>query len=168
MTSKTSSPRSSEPRPTIIIRSAQPDQWPEVVNLYRREKNLPEIVEAELDGPKNFAAIGTERLIWFAWHQAQVVGLIQLLLTFPETDLADGQTVGLVRHLKVDREYEGLGIASKLHDALAAEAKKRGFRRLTIECRKDNLHALDVYYHWGYQVIRDGTHPADHILTLDL
>jgi ribosomal protein S18 acetylase RimI-like enzyme len=168
MTSRTSSPLSSEARPEISVRPALPHQWPEVVNLYLREKDLPEIVEAEADGPKNFAAIGTERLIWFAWDQDKVVGLIQLILTFPETDLADGKTVGLVRHLKVDRDYEGLGIASRLHDALAAEARRRGLKRLTIECRKDNTHAFAVYRHWGYRVVRDGTDPADHILAIDL
>ncbi len=136
--------------------------------MYRREENWPEVEEAQEDAPKNFAALGAERLIWLAWAGNKVVGIIHLLFTFPETDLADGQTVGLVRHLKVSRDWEGQGISTKLHDAVVAEAKRRGLQRLTIECRKDNLHAFTIYQHWGYQVIRDGTDPNDHILSLSL
>ncbi len=65
-------------------------------------------------------------------------------------------------NITVAREHQGSGHAHVMHDALVAEARRRGASRLWLEVRQSNDHARRVYLHLGYReiAVRRGYYPA--------
>jgi ribosomal-protein-alanine N-acetyltransferase len=57
-----------------------------------------------------------------------------------------------VHNLAVDRDYRRQGIGRSLLQAVIAEAKDRGLERVTLEVRKSNAAAQNLYYNLGFVV----------------
>ena len=89
--------------------------------------------------------------VYVAVHQKNVVGL---MLGYPYSqgeDMLIDPLRDYLSLLMVDPEYWGKGIASKLLDIAADNARKTGKQQLMLWTRKeDNDHARSVYEHKGY------------------
>jgi GNAT superfamily N-acetyltransferase len=74
----------------------------------------------------------------------------------------DGDTVGLLTYeaagdaldvVTIDAFPRGTGIGTALMDAAVAEARARGFRRVTLMTTNDNVDALRFYQRRGFRLV---------------
>jgi ribosomal protein S18 acetylase RimI-like enzyme len=68
-------------------------------------------------------------------------------------DLAKGRNAGVIWRLATHPQLQGLGLATRLIARLESTAVRRGVRRLRLGVEKENLRALRLYKHLGYQTI---------------
>ena len=66
------------------------------------------------------------------------------------TVLADDHTVANVNALRILKEHEGQGHISAIVHQMMADARRRGFTRLTIGVEADNARNRAIYRHWGF------------------
>lgn len=152
----------------ILIRKAEIDEFDKLVDIYRREGLTDEVDLVNKHAAENFKEIGSNRIIWFAEINGQVIGAIQLVLNSPHKDMANGSTIAMIHHLRVSRNHQGNKIGSKLLNTLEEEAKKRNYKMITLEIEKTNYTAKSIYEHWGYKYIKDGTNPQEIIMMKEL
>ncbi|MEU7789705.1 GNAT family N-acetyltransferase [Amycolatopsis sp. NPDC049159] len=108
-----------------------------------------------------------------AEHDDVVAGYVRLAEGFGIPAHAHVLVVG---GLAVDPDRQGLGIAGRLVDAAAAEARRRGARKLTLRVLGHNAAARRVYERSGFVVegvLRgefriDGTDVDDVLMALSL
>ena len=128
----------------------------ELINIYRNEgidvnkDNLIRNIKS------NFQDIGKNRIIWFSEVDDKIVGSVQLVLDGSDKNMANGRDIAMIHHLRVAKEFENKGIASKLSRVLEATAKEKNIKRLTLEVEKGNKKAKEIYKHWGYKFLRKG------------
>jgi GNAT superfamily N-acetyltransferase len=60
------------------------------------------------------------------------------------------EKLGYISDLFVRKEYQGMGISSRLKDEAFKWFKKKGIKYLAINVLKDNKHAHRVYEKWGF------------------
>jgi ribosomal protein S18 acetylase RimI-like enzyme len=102
-----------------------------------------------------------------------VAGYIRLSIPFP---IASSAHVLTISGLAVDPAFRRRGIGRALMDAAAAEARKRGARRLTLRVLAPNTAARTLYERSGYVVegvlrgefYLDGEYVDDVLMALDL
>jgi ribosomal protein S18 acetylase RimI-like enzyme len=89
----------------------------------------------------------------------RLVGYIRLQdkYTFPE-----GAGVLSINGLAVAPDARGRGVGSVLMDAVTAEAKRRGARKITLHVHGVNTVARRLYERHGYVV--EGTHPREFLI----
>ncbi|MBE1494215.1 ribosomal protein S18 acetylase RimI-like enzyme [Amycolatopsis lexingtonensis] len=108
-----------------------------------------------------------------AEHDDVVAGYVRLAAGFGIPAHAHVLVLG---GLAVDPDRQGLGIAGRLVDAAAAEARRRGARKLTLRVLGHNAAARRVYERSGFVVegvLRgefriDGTDVDDVLMALSL
>ncbi|MDR2027275.1 MAG: GNAT family N-acetyltransferase [Prevotellaceae bacterium] len=61
-----------------------------------------------------------------------------------------------VHDIIVSKEYRGRGIGRKLMNAIISEAEKRKCSRVTLEVRKDNIKAQNLYQSLGFEEAEQG------------
>ncbi len=147
----------------MIIRKAKKEEWQKLVDIYKREGLKEDTVLVAKNSPAHFNEIGTNRVIWFALVDNQVVGSIQLVLV-NESAGANGKEVAMLHHLRVSKDKENQGIASRLNNVLEKEAKKGDFKFLVLEIEKTNLRAKHIYKHWGYKYLKEGNDPKEIVM----
>lgn len=147
----------------MIIRKAKKGEWKKLVDIYKRESLKEDTTLVAKDSPTHFNEIGTNRVIWFALVDNQVVGSIQLALVNENTG-ANGKEIAMLHHLRVSKDKENQGIASRLNNVLEKEAKKRGFKLLVLEIEKTNSRAKQIYEHWGYKYLKEGNDPKEIVM----
>jgi ribosomal protein S18 acetylase RimI-like enzyme len=84
---------------------------------------------------------------WVAESDAEIVGFGGLLDTVAEEDVAE------IEPLIVSSGFRSQGIGSKLVHHIAGEAKKKGFRFLTIKPDVRNKKAFDLYVRLGFDMV---------------
>ena len=116
--------------------------------------------EARSNTPKGFSfALDLTGLrqpnitVWAAWENDQVAGVCAL------KDLGDG--LGEVKSMRTDPRHLRKGVASALLDHIVEEARRRGFKRLSLETGTVAAYepALALYRKQGF---RDGEAFADY------
>jgi ribosomal protein S18 acetylase RimI-like enzyme len=148
----------------ILIRNGRADEWQKLVGIYEREGLSEDVDLVSREALQYAHDIGADRLLWFAISDSVVVGTIQLILRSPQLDFADGTTTCLMHHLRVSKDFEGHGIGSRLIEKVEKEADKRGFARITLEVKKENEKAQQIYEHWGYRYLREGDDPREVVM----
>jgi ribosomal-protein-alanine N-acetyltransferase len=65
-------------------------------------------------------------------------------------------------NITVDPHFHGRGHASTLHHALCSHSLGLGAHKLWLEVRQSNLHAQQIYRHFGFEPVgvRKGYYPA--------
>ncbi|ONI68643.1 GNAT family N-acetyltransferase [Kribbella sp. ALI-6-A] len=89
----------------------------------------------------------------------RLVGYIRLQDKYP---FPEGAGVLSINGLAVAPEARGQGIGSVLMDAVTAEAKRRGARKITLHVHGVNTVARRLYERHGYVV--EGTHPREFLI----
>ncbi|WP_432942519.1 N-acetyltransferase family protein [Kribbella sp. CA-253562] len=89
----------------------------------------------------------------------RLVGYIRLQDKYP---FPEGAGVLSINGLAVAPEARGQGIGSVLMEAVTAEAKRRGARKITLHVHGVNTVARRLYERHGYVV--EGTHPREFLI----
>ena len=152
----------------ILVREAKNTEADKLIDIYKSEEiditkdNLTKNVK------NDFGRIGKNRTIWFAEIDGEAVGAIQLIYDNEEKDKANGRDIAMIHHLRVSKDFEGKGIASKLNEVVEQTARKKGFKKLTLEVENENFKAKYVHEHWGYKLLSNGKNPKEIVLIKDL
>lgn len=152
----------------IVTRKAESDEWQKIADIYQREGDLESVDDITQEAPEYFKELDVNRIVWFAEDNGLVIGTVQLVFKDEKKGLADGQTIAELHHLKIDKNYEGQGIASRLNKILEEEAKRRGFRKLSLEIWKTNDLAKKIYEHWGYKYLKETNNPNEIVMVKEL
>ena len=57
--------------------------------------------------------------------------------------------------LYVEKDYRGKGIASYMFRQFIEMCKKHELDKIWLTCNRHNKHTLDVYKHWGFEIVRE-------------
>jgi ribosomal protein S18 acetylase RimI-like enzyme len=88
---------------------------------------------------------------------AQDAGVFAGLLTaFENFSTFTAKPMINIHDVFVLREHRGRGIGRKLMNAIIDEAKRRQCSRVTLEVRKDNLNAQNLYQSLGFEEAGQG------------
>lgn len=89
----------------------------------------------------------------------RVVGYIRLQEKYP---FPEGAGVLSINGLAVALDARGQGVGSVLMEAVAAEGKRRGARKIALHVHGVNTAARRLYERHGYVV--EGTHPREFLI----
>ncbi|PWU23044.1 hypothetical protein C5B42_04215 [Candidatus Cerribacteria bacterium 'Amazon FNV 2010 28 9'] len=148
----------------MTIVNAVPEDFGELVSIYEREGLVDEVSLVGKDARKEFAEIGTKRIIWLAKDEGITVGSIQLVLDSEKKDLANGMNRAMIHHLRVSYSHHGKRIGSKLYKTAEQKAKELGVKTLTLEVEKSNTKAKEIYEHWGFVYVGEGEDPNEVVM----
>jgi len=151
----------------ITVRKAILSDAHLIYDIYEKDGDLADFPNVMVDLEEELSRIDT-RVVWIALDGDQPVGTVALVLDNWQKDLADGETIAMVKRLRVREDYRGRGVSRMLNDALEDEARKLGFQRLSIEVSGSNIHAKNIYEHWGYKFFRIGYRIDELALTKPL
>jgi ribosomal protein S18 acetylase RimI-like enzyme len=88
---------------------------------------------------------------------AQDAGVfIGLLTAFENFSTFTAKPMINIHDVFVFREHRGKGVGRKLMNAIIDEAKRRQCSRLTLEVRKDNRNAQNLYRSLGFEEVEHG------------
>lgn len=57
--------------------------------------------------------------------------------------------------LYIFEDYRGKGISSHVFQQLVGICQKRKLDKIWLTCNKHNTHTLEVYKHWGFEIVRE-------------
>lgn len=80
----------------------------------------------------------------------KILGRIVLITDSEDKELADGENVCYFSNLWVHPRLRGKKLGTKLVKHVEKEAKKKGFKYLTLGVRKDNEKNVSIYKHLGF------------------
>ncbi len=89
-------------------------------------------------------------------HNARPIGEATLLFSSEckavqgRSLLANQQSIANINALRIQKEFEGMGLMSKLLKLMESYAKEEGYQRLTIGVEAKETRNLAIYLHWGY------------------
>ena len=130
---------------------AQEYDWPKLPLIYEADG-----YDRAAAGMRNRAAweieefLRGDRLLYFALVDGAPVGTVGLVFRGKDAGHADGTTSANVQRLHVVQAQRRQGVATALMAMAEAEARRRGYRRLTIEVEHDNEPALALYDKLGF------------------
>ena len=142
----------------VELRAARLEDLPIFLALVRSDAPEPhELSASEQVLRAEFAEVGDNRLIYFAFDRGEPVGGVQLLLHRADNDpeLADGRRVAHVHHLRVARDRRRQGIGRWLMTRLEQEARRLGFAKLTLGVDGWNEPAIALYEALGYRLLKE-------------
>jgi GNAT superfamily N-acetyltransferase len=153
------------PAPALVLRDPQPGDMGWVVHrqalLYWHEYGWGVGFEALVAGivarfVQGFDA--TRERCWIAEIDGRIVGSVFLVRESDEE--------GKLRLLYVEAETRGLGVGARLVDACIAEARTKGYRRLTLWTNDVLAAARRIYQTRGFRLVREEAHRSfGHELT---
>jgi ribosomal protein S18 acetylase RimI-like enzyme len=124
--------------------------------------NLVDVVVRELRGDEEAWLRGTLRERWgeelivgrgHVWRPEELSGLVAVNASGERAGLATYAVSGEVAELvTLDALQTGVGVGSRLLDAVAAAARGAGARRLIVMSTNDNLRALRLYQRAGFRL----------------
>jgi ribosomal protein S18 acetylase RimI-like enzyme len=144
---------------TQSVDKADLEFFMEVLSSY--SPGIDELRENSAVLEREFAELGDNRLLYIAWEDSMPVGVVQLLLRHADNDpqLADGNNVAHVHHLRVLHQRRRQGIGGKLMRHIESEARLMGYRQLTLGVDSWNPDALAFYRSLGYEVMKEEAGP---------
>ncbi len=79
-----------------------------------------------------------------------LVGELYAFLDLEDRDLADGKNTAYLCAFRVNKEYRGQGLGSRLMEAALADLKEAGFRRATIGVSPGEPLNMRLYRRLGF------------------
>ena len=135
----------------IDLLLAGPDDWARLPLIYeadgydRAADLMREGAAAELEQYHR-----GDRILYFALAGDVPVGTAGLVFRGRDAGFADGTTSANVNRLHVITAQRRRGVGTLLMTAIEDEARRCGYRRLTIEVEDDNEPALALYEKLGF------------------
>ena len=80
----------------------------------------------------------------------QLIGELYIFFDLDDRDFADGTNTAYLCAFRVQEEYRGRGIGSRLMDAALAGLRALGFRRATIGVGFDEERNIEMYRRMGF------------------
>ena len=148
----------------VELRAARVEDLPIFLALVRSDAPEPhELSASEQVLRAEFAEVGDNRLIYFAFDRDEPVAGAQLILEQADNDpeLANGRHVAHVHHLRVARDRRRQGIGRWLMTRLEQEARRLGFAKLTLGVDGWNEPAIAFYDALGYRLLKEVSVPPD-------
>ncbi len=130
--------------PTLIVRRMRPEDLDEVMEIERRSFSSPwtrDMYRRELERPEGCYLV--------ARCGEELAGYAGALLIFDEAH---------VMTLAVREDLRRRGIGARLLLELIRNVESMGARFLTLEVRKSNLPAIELYTRFGFQVMGERKH----------
>jgi ribosomal protein S18 acetylase RimI-like enzyme len=116
-------------------------------------------VRTDIRGYANRLATRSTR--FEAWHQAELVGLVAAYF-----DGAEDRS-GFITSVSVLRQWNRMGIASRLISQCVERARESGLERVRLEVGRDNLAAITLYERMSF-VANDPIGPSEAVMTMEL
>jgi len=92
-------------------------------------------------------------LLWVVeLPHGEIIGQTFILLNGGDKDTADGRHRAYLFALRVKRNYQNLGVGSRLLQFVEKDLRSRGFSIITLNVAKENKSALRLYQRQGYQI----------------
>ena len=136
---------------SFLVQQATEADWPELPLIYEADGyDRAAAGMRERAGWEVEEFLAGKRLLYFAEANGQPVGTVGLVFGGRDAGHADGATSANVHRLHVVQARRRLGVAMALMAAAEGEARRRGFRRLTIEVEDNNAPARALYEKLGY------------------
>lgn len=92
-----------------------------------------------------------DRIVYGAEANGKIVGTVQLVFRGEKEFYADGKKRAHIHHTRVLGEWRGKGVGSELMRQVETEAKKKGFREITLGVEETNEDAIRFYEELGYR-----------------
>ena len=135
----------------IDLLLAGPEDWDRIPLIYEADgydgaaRAMREGAAAELEQYHR-----GDRILYFALVGETPVGTVGLVFRGRDAGFADGTTSANVNRLHVVQAQRRRGIGTLLMTSVEVEARRRGYRRLTIEVEDENEPALALYEKLGF------------------
>ena len=72
-------------------------------------------------------------VFWTMEHDGKLIGELYVFRDIPfDRDFADGKTTAYLCAFRIEKEYRGRGLGTRLMETVLADLKAAGFRRVTI------------------------------------
>jgi ribosomal protein S18 acetylase RimI-like enzyme len=82
-----------------------------------------------------------------------VIGQLFVQLNSGRSELADGSSRGYIYGFRVQADYRGHGIGTRMMEAAEADLAERKFRWVTLNVGRDNPGAQRLYEKLAYRVV---------------
>lgn len=92
-----------------------------------------------------------DRIVYGIESEGRIIGTVQLVFKDENEVYADGRGKAHLHHARVAEEFRGRGIGTVLVEEAEHEARKRGFKDMTIGVDEDNQQAIKLYERLGYR-----------------
>lgn len=81
----------------------------------------------------------------------KLIGELYIFWNSEDPDEADGVNRAYLCALRIDKQFRGRGLSSKLMKSVLARVKEKGFSEVTIGVDNDNYEKLkQMYNSWGF------------------
>ncbi len=101
-------------------------------------------------------ALRGDALMWVAeLPEAGVIGQLFIQLISSRKELADGSSRAYIYAFRIQPQYRGMGLGSRLLDHAETDLLRRGFRWVTLNVGKKNVQARRLYERHAYRVVAE-------------
>ena len=98
--------------------------------------------------------ISGNTVFWTVDHEGKLIGELYVFLDMADKDYADGVTTAYLCAFRVQKEYRGRGLGTKMMETALADLKDKGFCRATIGVDEERNRRL--YHRLGFTTkVRD-------------
>ena len=88
---------------------------------------------------------------WTTEDDGKLIGELYAFRDIPEDrDFADGKTTAYLCAFRVEKEYRGRGLGSRMMETVLADLKANGFRRVTIGVGPEEEQNVRLYRRMGF------------------
>jgi len=95
----------------------------------------------------------------------KLIGELYIFWNSEDPDEADGVNRAYLCAFRIEKQFRGRGLSSKLMKSVLARVKENGFSEVTIGIDNDNYEKLkNVYISWGFNVLIKQQHYDYHYL----
>lgn len=103
--------------------------------------------ELKKNSPKQYFGIA-------GYKEGNLAGYLWFASGTKTSNVICSDKIAVIHHVYVSPEYRGKGYALQLMSAMAAELRKRGYKRMMIQVRPDNNSAIQAYRKCGFSNCR--------------
>jgi len=93
-------------------------------------------------------------IMWAAELEgAGIIGQLFVQFNSARVELADGSTRAYIYGFRIQPEYRGFGLGTRMLVVVEKDLLQRGFRRVTLNVAQENIDAIRLYERLGYRVV---------------